>query len=194
MLSNVIKYDGFRPYKEYFHKSGIQDGQTMKMYGVMKNCMKCNSLFFSYKGVVFCSRSCSKIGKRSSEQHKRNIALSKMGSKNPAYSGGKMTAGGYRLILDRNHPNSNGAGYVMEHRLVMSKHIGRPLTKDEVVHHKNSDRSDNRIENLELMSKSDHASHHAKSTNRNWLYIKQKDISCPHCSQQINLEAVLKVY
>lgn len=49
---------------------------------------------------------------------------------------------------------SNGASGMAEHRLVMARHLGRPLRGDENVHHINGDRLDNRLENLELWSTS----------------------------------------
>lgn len=60
---------------------------------------------------------------------------------------------GYWMIKASNSPMADKHGMVMEHRLVMSEMIGRPLTRDEEVHHKNGDRGDNRPENLELWAK-----------------------------------------
>jgi len=79
------------------------------------------------------------------------------GENNPAWAGGRTRGThDYFLVYQPNHPNKNSNNNVLEHRLVMEKKLGRYLTKDELVHHINGIRDDNRIENLELTAKNEH--------------------------------------
>lgn len=63
---------------------------------------------------------------------------------------------GYRVVFDPDSAQSNIKGERLEHRKIMEEYIGRPLTQDEVIHHINKNRLDNRIENLRIMTRSEH--------------------------------------
>lgn len=56
----------------------------------------------------------------------------------------------YVRIFIPDHHEANNRGYVLEHRWVMEQYLGRPLRREETVHHINGIRNDNRIENLQL--------------------------------------------
>lgn len=72
-----------------------------------------------------------------------------VGPLNPNWKGGKTRHNlGYVMVYCPDHPSDRSDQYVYEHRLLMEKELGRYLRKDEVVHHINGIKNDNRIENL----------------------------------------------
>jgi ribosomal protein S27E len=110
-------------------------------------------------------RSCGKI-KAARLRKEKGISRSKFGTENCHWKGGKQKdKDGYISLLiypgDTYFPMANrvrkgGAKLILEHRLVMAKHLNRFLLKTEHVHHINGIKDDNRIENLELISQSNH--------------------------------------
>ena len=73
---------------------------------------------------------------------------------------------------------------VLLHRVIMGRHLGRPLRKDEYVYHLNGDRHDNRIENLKLVGAADHGRHLGqagqKREQRELTAMQAKGIKAAH--------------
>jgi hypothetical protein len=76
----------------------------------------------------------------------------KRGKDHSMWKGGRrLNDAGYVLLSDhRGHPNANRHGTIREHIFVMSEFLGRPIAECETVHHRNTIRHDNRIDNLQL--------------------------------------------
>ena len=89
------------------------------------------------------------------------------GHKHSWRGGRHLDRDGYWRVHAPNHPHVRKSGYVLEHRLVMEKHLGRYLDPKEVVHHKDDNPQNNSIENLELFAcNADHLRH--ELTGRRW--------------------------
>jgi len=119
-----------------------------KIPKIKKQCERCGIIFYVQRSSRNANRFCSvKCGYDLKDSH---------------IPGRKIDKDGYVLIRKRDHKNCDSSGYVREHRLVMEACLGRLLEPHELVHHKNEIRDDNRIENLEVMSLSEHIRHHNK--------------------------------
>lgn len=96
------------------------------------------------------------------------LRLQEQGIESNRYHKGHIeTWSGYIKLYQPDHPRADGKGYVHEHTLVMEKHIERYLEDNEVVHHINEQKNDNRIENLQLMTDWDHRHHHSSRPRKN---------------------------
>lgn len=94
-----------------------------------------------------------------------------------------ISKGDYNYVLCPNHPSATKNGYVLEHRIIMENHLGRILNSNEIVHHINHNKKDNRIENLEVMTIKEHSRKHGLEKGRLWLKLK-----CPWCGKVFNRE------
>ena len=106
---------------------------------ISKECPACKSTFQTrWQKQVCCSQTCA-----------RAHDSARLGNGN--WKGGRNKINtGYWKVLAKDHPAADKNGYVLEHRIVLEKQMGRYLHDRERVHHKNGVRDDNRLENLEL--------------------------------------------
>lgn len=119
-----------------------------------------------YKLVMSCGcRTGTKVGR-----------YNKTGNKNPKWRGGSFREkDGRTLIYTPNHPFPNHSGlYVYRYRLVVEKHLKRYLEPGELVHHINGDCTDDRLKNLVVTNKSDHARFHRVPGRRGFVRLTKK--------------------
>ena len=123
----------------------VQYPKGPRRRGVVRICDGCGAEFVaaSWLKTRFCGRSCGMRYAGSQRVHKR-------GEEHPNWRTGRHVRKRDGYVQVRITNEAGERVYVLEHRLVMEQHLGRPLEEHETVHHKNGDKSDNRIENLEL--------------------------------------------
>lgn len=112
---------------------GYECADKLKEKNRELSCAHCNEKFIRPHGKLrtYCSRTCSMLARNAVSSVAKPLGSSRKNSD------------GY--IVEKVE-----SGWIMQHRLVMAKTIGRALKKTERVHHKNGKRDDNRPENLEL--------------------------------------------
>lgn len=106
-------------------------------YSLGKTCVACSTPIVN-NATTHCMKCRGKAARGKNITKKRRLN----------YQGYAIVAGEW------DHPNSNNRGHVLEHVMVMAEHLGRALLPGENGHHKNGDKADNRLENLELWSTS----------------------------------------
>lgn len=122
---------------KYCSKKCMGEGQKR---GSLVNCPVCGKVFYTTRNV-FCSQDCARKHRADNYNHKTYME------------------NGYVVEYRKGY---NKKGNVKQHRRIMEEHLGRKLLDSEVVHHKNGIKTDNRIENLEVKSRSKHSSDHRK--------------------------------
>lgn len=125
-------------------------------------CSVCGEIIIrhrsSIKKDIFCSRGC----------YAKHLSVSMTGDLHPRWNGGIYSPGGYVFV------RTNGR-YVQKHRQVVEEHMNRPLKSDEIIHHVNGIKNDNRIGNLQVVNRAEHLLIHDP---HNWRSREKENHNC----------------
>jgi hypothetical protein len=149
-------------------------------------CLTCGKDFFVKRHSAdrrkTCSKACDHKRRETMYRGEANPNYKNRGPDSPLFKDGvRISNYGYVLIYNPDHPNARSDGYILEHRLVVSEHLGRPLEDWELVHHKDENKQNNDIDNLEIMTLAEHQKHHnslkeiIRGENGRIVGMKKKD-------------------
>ena len=132
---------------------------------ILKNkrhiCLNCGIEFFAYRSnktkQTFCSQDCSKKYMRGEHHHSFG-------------NGYTINSDGYRYL-------KIGNKYVLEHRIIMEAYLNRKLKRNETIHHKDMNKLNNDISNLEVLSRAEHSRLHSKLKKKEKGVLNEKDSS-----------------
>lgn len=131
-------------------------------------------------GRGYCSGHWQRFRKTGNTDPETPLSRASKGQRNGNWNGGTVIEPSGRVLLyTPGHPNTMRGVYVYRYRLVMEAHLGRYLLPDEIVHHKNGICNDDRLENLEITNRSEHATRHIKERMADkWAFRFDHCVEC----------------
>lgn len=160
-----------KPFQNYFSPADIRRGcgkvcskpcknilnGNLKRKGAYRTCIKCSKQFWA--SPSYDTHHKRKDGAFSKRQYCSLPCYRNVGQKFVSHDG-------YYIV---NTPK----GQMKEHRWLIEQHLGRDLLSSEIVHHINWDKLDNRIENLQILSRAEHNRIHCLKANKYPLFTKK---------------------
>lgn len=171
--------------KEVLYKLYIQDLKPIRFIANKLKCGEATVLNYLKRYEIPRRPQHQWKGRKMSEVSKEKLRIAHTGKKASQETKDKMSAQrkgrtysrpkriknskGYTMLWEPNNPMSNKGGYIAEHRKVMAIILDRLLTGDEIIHHINEIKDDNRVENLMVLSRKLHGTHHeSRPEKKKW--------------------------
>jgi len=169
--SRLIRVDGYEVLSrlEFFERFGIRKRGSQIFYP----CTKCGENHWIGRSDLF-KKTATGVCRKCFNKYMSDTIGEERWNFNKNYRV-KYGHGYIQIRISRDDPYScmakNGT-FILEHRYVMAKHLGRPLNRWELVHHINCNKEDNSIENLKLVTLKNH----------------HGELICPHCGKSYDVQ------